>query len=153
PGAWLAARPVRIGARIRGAVRRPKVLSAADRWGAYLGGVEPALAAVPRGHRFARPPVIGKAEIEPAPLAVWIDGDPDSEAVARTRGALGLGGGNPAALLQGSLAQALGETRLDRVVLIRAGDEPAPIALERLGQAVIMAPDAVVITCDDDRLD
>jgi len=37
--------------------------------------------------------------------------------------------------------------------VVAAGDVLAPNALERLGQAAVLAPDAVLITCDEDRLD
>jgi GT2 family glycosyltransferase len=113
--------------------------------------VEPALAAVPRVHRFASVPVLGDANTRPLPLAVWVEGD--AEAAGRTRDALARGTRAPVALLGGSLADALARTRAERVVLLRAGDEPAPLAIERLGQAVALAPDADVLTCDDDELD
>ena len=37
-------------------------------------------------------------------------------------------------------------------MLVQAGDRPAPNAVERLGQATALAPDAAVITCDHDQL-
>jgi GT2 family glycosyltransferase len=70
----------------------------------------------------------------------------------RTRAALEAGTVGPAIVLDGPLQAALGSTRNERVMLVRAGDEPAPLALERLGQAAALAPDAAIITCDDDEL-
>ena len=84
------------------------------------------------------------------PVAVWIDGDP--ERAAATKAALASGTVAPAAIVEGSLPDALAQTRAGHVMLVRAGDRPAPIAVERLGQAIALAPDAAVITCDDDRL-
>jgi GT2 family glycosyltransferase len=113
--------------------------------------VEPALAARPRVHRFAQPPVLGDPHDRPEPLVVWIEGD-DPAAVARTRAALDGGTVAPATVLRGSLGDALAAGRGQRVLLVRAGDAPAPLALERLGQAAALAPDAAVITCDDDAV-
>jgi GT2 family glycosyltransferase len=118
----------------------------------YLANVEPALASVPRVHRFARVPRIADAGTRAAPVAIWIE-DADSEAAARTRDALAAGSAAPATVLGGSLKDALASTRCDHVALVRAGDVPALLAVERLGQAAVLAPDAAVITCDDDRLD
>jgi GT2 family glycosyltransferase len=104
-------------------------------------------------HRFAAVPVVADAGVQPTPLAVWIDaGAADHGALARTRAALEASTVAPAVMLEGSLQAALEDTRAERVMLIRAGDEPAPLALERLGQAATLAPDAAVITCDEDRL-
>jgi GT2 family glycosyltransferase len=97
--------------------------------------------------------VIGEAGLVPAPLAVWIDGEPGSEATLRTESALAAGSAQPAAVLQGPLRQALAEVRTRELILLRAGDVLAPSALERFGQAVRLAPDAEVITCDEDQLD
>jgi GT2 family glycosyltransferase len=94
--------------------------------------------------------VLGDAGARPLPLAVWIDGEGD--AATRTRAALERATVAPAVLLNGPLEAALAGTRCERVMLVRAGDEPAPLALERLGQAAALAPDAAVITCDDDEL-
>ena len=94
----------------------------------------------------------GDPHASPQSLAVWIEGD-DASAVARTRGALDGGTVRPAAVLQGAVADALSGNQAERMLLIRAGDTPAPLALERFGQAAALAPDAAVITCDDDELD
>jgi GT2 family glycosyltransferase len=95
--------------------------------------------------------VIGEASDRPLPLAVWIDGD--GPAAQRTRDALDGGTVRPSALLDGDLSTALAGSRAERVMLLRAGDIPAPLAMERLGQAAALAGDAAVITCDDDELD
>ena len=139
---------------MRGALRRTRPTSPTDRWRDYLAGVEPALVARPRLHRFALPPVLGDPDTRPLPLAVWIDGDGDREgdAATRTRAALQRGSVAPSMLLGGPLKEALAGTRGERVMLVRAGDEPAPLALERLGQAAALAPDAAIITCDEDEL-
>ena len=128
-------------------------LSDADRWAAYLSGVEPALAAAPGVRRFAQPPIIGATTLKPGELAVWIEGDLSSAAARRTLDALLLGSDRAAAVLHGSLEEALAHTQVDRLLLLGAGDVPAPLALQRFGQAVALAPDAAVITCDEDRLD
>lgn len=113
--------------------------------------MEPALAAQPRVHRFAQPPLLGAATVRPRPLAVWIGpGDPTQR--ERTRLALEASTVSPVAVLDGPLDVALAQTRCEHVALLRAGDEPAPIALERLGQALELSPDADLVTCDDDRL-
>jgi GT2 family glycosyltransferase len=121
-----------------------------SRWRAYLRQVEPIIAAQPRVHRFAQPPVLGLAELQPAPLAVWIEGP--AAADARARASLAAATVAPVQILGGPLREALAESRAEHLVLLRAGDELAPLALERLGQAVTLAPDAAVITTDSDRL-
>lgn len=143
--AKLAAPRARLAALFQGR-RRP----AADEWHAYLASVEPALAHAPRLHRFGRPPVLWEPDSEPAALAVWIEGD--GEAAERTRAVLAAGTRGPAAVLSGPLRQALADTRSEWLLLIRAGDEPAPLALERLGQAAATARDADLITCDSDQV-
>jgi O-antigen biosynthesis protein len=122
-----------------------------DPWSTFLSQVEPAIAAVARVHRFAQVPVIGNEASVASPLAAWIEGD--GEGAIHTRDALTAGSRPPVAVLEGPWSAALAATRCQHVVLMRAGDIPAPLALERLGQAVRLAPDAAVITCDEDRLD
>jgi O-antigen biosynthesis protein len=143
--ATLAAPRTRLGALFQG--RRP---AASDAWTEFLAAVEPALAHAPRLHRFALPPVLWQPDREPVPLAVWIEGD--GEAAERSRAALAGGTRAPTAVLARSLREALTETRSEWLVLVRAGDEPAPLALERLGQAVAEADDADLITCDADEV-
>jgi GT2 family glycosyltransferase len=113
--------------------------------------VEPALAAVPRVHRFASLPVLGGADVTPAPIAVWVEGD--GERSRRTVDGLASSTYAPAEVLSGPFEQALRSTRATHVALVRAGDVLAPLALERLGQAATMAGDAAVFTSDDDVLD
>ena len=130
---------------------RRRARSEPGRWAAYLATVEPQLAACPRVHRLAEPPLVGAGGLPPAPLAVWIEGE--GAPAQWTRDSVLAGTGAPTRVLGGPLASALAEAREDRVVLVRAGDRLAPLALERLGQAVRLAPDASVITTDSDRLD
>ncbi|PZS07852.1 MAG: hypothetical protein DLM64_14015 [Solirubrobacterales bacterium] len=132
--------------------RRLRRAGAAEAWVTYLQDVEPALASCARAHRFAQVPIVRDASVRAAPLVVWIESG-DEAAVARTRASLTAGSLAPADLLEGELHAALACSRAARVVLVRAGDELAPLALERLGQAVTLAPDAAVITCDEDELD
>jgi GT2 family glycosyltransferase len=140
----------RLAARLRTAWPLAGTSSPPDPWGVYLSEVEPALAARPRIHRFARPPLIGEPDVRPLPLAVWIDGT--GPAAQRTRDALDRGMTPPAAVLGGELTDALASGRAEHVILMRAGDVPAPLALTRLGQAAALAGDAAIITCDDDEL-
>jgi GT2 family glycosyltransferase len=137
--------------RVRRRGRPAEYEDRAVRWSAYLGRVEPAIAATPRVHRLATVPVLGDVGTEVSPVAVWIEpGEPDK--VARTRHSIEGGTVQPAQLLDGELHAALAQSRAPRVALLRAGDVLAQLALERLGQAATLAPDALVITCDDDRL-
>ena len=69
-----------LGARIRRALR-PRQTARHDRWDAYLREVEPALSAVPRLHRFAQVPVLGDPATAAEPVAVWIEGDGEGDAV------------------------------------------------------------------------
>lgn len=156
--AWLSSIP-RVSVRpptgrLRAALRRARLASTPDPWTAFLAGVEPALAARPRLHRFAVPPVVGDARAAAVPLAVWIDrgAGAGADAMAQTKAALQASAVGPAAVLEGPLADALSGTRSERIVLIGAGDQTAPLALERLGQAAALAPDASIITCDQDHL-
>jgi GT2 family glycosyltransferase len=122
-----------------------------DRWGAYLREVEPPLAAVPRVHRFAAVPVLGEPTTAAEPVAVWIEGR--GERAEASRRALEAGTRPAAVILDGPLDRALAQTRAERVLLVRGGDELAPLAIERFGQAATLAADADVITCDEDQLD
>lgn len=141
-----------LGAVARTLRRRLNVPSGGgDGWGAYLAQVEPALAATPRVHRFARVPIIAAAGAASEPMAVWIEGG--GEAALRTRQTIATGTRPPAVVLDGPLQDALAQTRCERVLLVRGGDSLAPLALERFGQAVALMPQAGLITCDEDRLD
>jgi O-antigen biosynthesis protein len=121
-----------------------------NRWHGFLADVEPTLKGQIRLHRFARPPVIDSAQTRAAPLAVWIEGG--GPAAERTRRALAASSVAAAAVLNGELGAGLAATTCEHVLLLQAGDEPDALALERLGQAATLAPDADVITCDEDRL-
>jgi GT2 family glycosyltransferase len=88
----------------------------------YIDRVEPELMARPRVHRFAKAPVIGRQDTRAEPMGVALDS---------------LDGG--------------AEGSAEWAVLVRDGDRLAPQALERLGQAVTLAPDALVISADHDR--
>jgi GT2 family glycosyltransferase len=140
--------------RLRNIFRRGRAAELA-RWQTYLRDVEPALATVPRVHRFAVPPVIGEPTLGAAPLPVWIEdpGQPGhSELLDRTLASIGRGAVGPLEILRGPLPEALTWTRAERVLLVQCGDELGPLALERLAQAAKLAPDAHVITSDEDRL-
>jgi GT2 family glycosyltransferase len=136
-------------ARLASLMRPARAPALEDPWSEYLRAVEPALAGVARVHRFARPPVIAHQVRQP-PVSVWIDGT--GERAQRTRALLNVGTTIPAEIIDGPLAPALAQIRTEHVILVGAGDEPAPLALERLAQAAVLAPDAHVITCDDDAL-
>ncbi len=139
--------------RLRGLIGRAQTrpITEAERWRQYLRAVEPGVAAAPRVHRFAATPQIGSEQTPPAPLKVWIEGP--GQAAERTVVALEAGSVAPVEIRSGEPFDLSLEGRCDHIVLLRAGDEPAPLALERLGQAVTLAGDAAVITCDEDQLD
>ena len=138
----------RVASLLRRSTRGPA--AELDPWGAYLSAVEPALAGVPRAHRFAQPPLLGDPGAPAASVAVWIEQSADPTASERTRGALEQSTTPPASVSEGSLAQVLGQTRSEYIALVHAGDVPAPLALERIGQAALLADRPRVITCDDD---
>ncbi len=136
--------------RLKSAVRPTSAPNQEQRWRGYLATVEPVLANEIRLHRFAAAPTIGPATIEPQRLAVWIDGvGPEAELTAAS---LDRSTVAPAAVLRGSLQDALQAGRTSHLVLLRAGDTLAPLALERLGQATTLAPDAALLTADEDQL-
>jgi GT2 family glycosyltransferase len=143
--------PGKLRGRLRRLSRHADLEDPAARWEAYLDGVEPALSAATRVHLFARVPVLGDAGTAAAPLAVWVEPGPP-ERVSLTRASLQAGTVQPVRIVEGELSRALADSRAPRVVLLRAGDVLAPSALERLGQAATLAPDALLITCDDDEL-
>ncbi len=87
--------------------------------------VEPALAAPPRVHRFAQPPVLGDARTEAQAVATVSPEMPVREALRSA----------------------------DRPWVALADAELAPLASARFGQAATLAPGADVITCDEDRSD
>ena len=100
-----------------------------DPWARYQAVVEPVVAAAPRVHRFAQVPLVGAPPLRPADVA---SGEADT----------------PEELMAG-----LSAVRTPWVLVGRPGDVLAPLAFERLGQAATLAPDAAVITCDEDELD
>lgn len=126
--------------------------TATDSWTVYLREVEPVLAAHPRVHRFASPPVLSEPGLAATPAAVWLEGDGPGGPTSRATASLQAGTCGPTQIVGGPLREALERIRDERVVLMRAGDELAPVALERLGQAASLVPDAAVITTDDDAL-
>jgi GT2 family glycosyltransferase len=122
-----------------------------DPWLSYLKSVEPGVAAHARVHRFAQVPIVAGSDTPAAAVAVWVDGA--GAGAERTWASVRSGSRAPAALLRGPLTSALAETRAEFVLLARAGDVLAPLALERFGQGATLAADARVVTCDEDRLD
>jgi GT2 family glycosyltransferase len=94
--------------------------------------------------------VVGDADAGGAPIAVCIE--PGGDAAA-TRASLERQTVAPASVSEAMAADALPELRAERVLLLVAGDVLAPGAVERLGQAAALAPDAALITFDEDRLD
>ena len=115
----------------------------------FIERVEPEVAARPRVHRFAVPPVVGEPGTPAAALAVCISPGGGGDAQV-TRDSLESQTVGPAHVLEGTPTEAFSETWAPWLVLLRAGDRLAPDALLRLGQAVTLAPDAAVLTCDDD---
>jgi len=138
---------------------RTAVVRAARRFGlgrdpydAFRADVEPGLNVNPRVHRFASVPVIGVPTTPLAPLTVCIDVSWPGD-VAATRAALERQTLRPIETVEAGAAEALRADGAPWLVLVRAGDVPAERALERLAQAAVLAPDAAVITCDEDCLD
>ena len=111
-----------------------------ERWRMFQTEVEPRLSAVPRVHRFAQPPLVGDTTLEAQPVAVCIE--PADGDVERTRTSLERQTRAPATVLECSAADAAAACRAPYVAFVPAGVELAPVALERLGQAVRLAPDA-----------
>src|SRR3954463_12851758 len=151
----MPAAPIRLLRRLRGAG------AARGRYPAFMEQVEPRLAARPRVHRFAAPPVIGDADLAPRPLALLIDTTAGGDAaVTRSSieagGVLGVDPSDPltaAAVVEGDPRDLLGEVRAPWAAVIAAGDRLGRGALRRLGQAAALAGDAALLTCDDDVLD
>jgi GT2 family glycosyltransferase len=135
--------------------------AAAERYAAFVAQVEPGLRARPRVLRFARPTVLGDPDLPPQPVAVLIDTTRGGDAAAtrasiEAGGVLGVDPANPlaaASVLEGDPRRLLGEVRAPWAAIIAAGDRLGAGALRRLGQAATLAPDAALLTCDDDVLD
>ena len=134
-----------VAGRLRGGARRREAFRH------WIELVEPRLAASPRVHRFAAPPVVGEPGAPAAELAVCVDpageGNPAVTYASLERQTVA-----PAQVLGLSLADGLAESRAAWLIGVSAGDRLAPHALERLGQAGLLAPDAVVLTSDEDEL-
>lgn len=91
--------------------------------------------------------------MQPMPLAVWVEDVPtDLTGLDRTLASLARGTVGPTQILQGDLGDALADSRAPYVVLSRTGDQLSLLALERLGQALTLAPGAQLVTCDEDQL-
>lgn len=108
--------------------------------------------ATPRVHRFAAPVVIGPADLPGVPIAVVVE-PRDGGDTAATRSSIEAQSVSAAELLEGRPDAALHRAQAGWVAFVRAGDVLAPHAIERLGQAAALAPDAALLTCDDDALD
>lgn len=126
--------------------RSPKPVS----YPTFRQRVEPHLLAHPRVHRYAAPPL--EADAPGQPIAVCVEpaegADPAPTLASLERQT------RPATeVIEALPAEALTRTTAPWLAVVRAGDELAPLALERLGQAAALAGDADLITCDDDRVD
>lgn len=126
-------------------------------YAAFRAEVEPRLGVQPRVHRFAQVPIIGQPTTPLAPLAVATlpvqDGAPMPEALASVDAALAGQTLRPADAPDARGWGGLAGPGAEWIVLIRPGDELSPRALERLAQAAVLAPDAGLITCDEDDMD
>ena len=115
----------------------------------FQASVEPVLTQLPRVHRFAELPVIGEPTMPAEPLAVCVVGGERSGKL--TLDSLAGQTAAPAEILHCAPVDAMSATRASWILFVDAGDRLAAHALERLGQAVRMAPDAAVVTCDMDE--
>jgi GT2 family glycosyltransferase len=95
----------------------------------FIRDVEPALLARPRVHRAGVPAIVGEhgGGLE----EIWAVEAPADPA---------------------ELQSALGAARAPLVVLLNPGSQVSDGELERLARAAALAPDASVITCDEDQL-
>ena len=107
------------------------------------------LTQAPRVHRFAEVPVIGEPRMPGEPVAVCVV--PSARPSDRALDSLGRQTTAPAQIVHGAPGEALARTRADWIAFVDAGDSLASNAVERLGQAARLAPDAAVITCDEDQ--
>jgi len=115
----------------------------------FQASVEPVLTRAPRVHRFAEVPVLGEPRTPVEPVAVCVvpadrPSDRALDSLARQTRA-------PAEIVHGAPAEALARIRAPWIAFVDARDRLAASALERLGQAASLAPDAAVITCDEDE--
>ncbi len=125
--------------------------AARARYARFRAQVEPALLRSPHVHRFAEVPA-PLAAAAPVALGVAIDVDAEADA-SHTHASLERQSVAPAAVTAARGTEALAASATGWLVLVRAGDTLAPRALETLGRAVAAAPDAALVTCDEDRLD
>lgn len=115
----------------------------------FQASVEPVLTHAPRVHRFAEVPVLGEPRTPVQPVAVCVV--PAARSSTRALDSLGRQTTAPAEIVHGAPAEALARTRAPWIAFVDARDRLAVNALERLGQAANLAPDAAVITCDEDQ--
>jgi GT2 family glycosyltransferase len=142
--------PLLLGAALWRALRTtpPAPSGPRARYERFRSEVEPRL--IPRVHRFAAPPTIADPAAPGEPVAVCIEPDPEEEA-ARTYASLEWQTRPPVSVVEAAPHEALARTTSPWLAVVRAGDELAPNAIERLGQAARLAPDARLITCDEDE--
>jgi GT2 family glycosyltransferase len=98
-------------------------------YAAFIRTVEPALLEHPRVHRAGRPAIVGEFGAVAETVAL-VELPEDSSA----------------------LPTVIGNAREPLIAIARPGSQVSPRDLERLGRAAALAPDAAVITCDDDEL-
>ena len=116
----------------------------------FIAQVEPALLSRPRVHRVRGGAGAGCAERRTRPrLTVCIDPVGGGDA-ALTRASLERQSVRPEVVAEQDLQAALEAPGPEWMVHLRAGDRLPELALERLGQAVTLAPDALIVTADDD---
>ena len=124
-------------------------VSPAQRYARFQSDIEPRL--VPRVHRFAAPPLIAEPGGPAAPVAVCIEPNGGQDG-SPTRVSLEHQTHKVASVFEGEPSDALAATTAPWLAVIRAGDQLSPRAIELLGQAARLAPDALLLTCDEDEL-
>jgi GT2 family glycosyltransferase len=155
---WLLAASVLLGvpallaaALARASASERPAGGAPARYARFRSDVEPKLTAAPRVHRFAAPPLTAGPDAPGVPVAVCIEPRDDADPAA-TRASLERQTRAPAVVLEGALGDVMSDTTAPWIACVRAGDELAPIAVERLGQGAVLAGDAEIVTCDEDEL-
>jgi GT2 family glycosyltransferase len=131
---------------------RSALAAGSRRWVGYRSfqrRVEPSLLRHPRVHRFARPPVVGAPALAAEQMVVCVVPD-DPRSSPRAQSSLERQSVAPAEVIRAFPAEALSSTRAPWIMFLAEDDELAPIAIERLGQAVALAPDVALLTCDED---
>jgi GT2 family glycosyltransferase len=143
--------PAVLGAALWRALRADGAPSSGpgERYAQFRTEVEPRL--VPRVHRFAAPPLIAEPGSPGDPVAVCIEPDAGRDP-GRTRTSLDRQTRPAVSVIEATPGEALARTTAPWLAVVRAGDELAPQAVERLGQAARLAADARFITCDEDEL-